>query len=70
VPRRRRRGAISGRANRAIGDTGLPLTVARDGQAHANGTRAAIFFEAVRSCGFHDHLDPTGVAGRIEVRIE
>jgi hypothetical protein len=27
-------------------------------------------FEAVRSCGFHDHLDPTGVTGRIEVRIE
>jgi plastocyanin len=27
-------------------------------------------FEAVRSCGYHDHLDPTGVVGRIEVRIE
>jgi plastocyanin len=27
-------------------------------------------FEAVRSCGYHDHLDPTGVTGRIEVRIE
>jgi hypothetical protein len=27
-------------------------------------------FEAVRSCGFHDHFDPTGVQGRIDVRIE
>jgi plastocyanin len=27
-------------------------------------------FETVRACGFHDHLDPTGVVGRIEVRIE
>jgi plastocyanin len=27
-------------------------------------------FEAVRDCGFHDHLDPTGATGRIQVRIE
>jgi plastocyanin len=27
-------------------------------------------FEKVVSCGFHDHLDPTGVFGRIDVRIE
>lgn len=27
-------------------------------------------FEAVGNCGFHDHLDPTGVTGRVEVRIE
>lgn len=32
--------------------------------------RDSSIFEAVRYCGFHDHLDPTGVAGRIEVRIE
>ena len=32
--------------------------------------RDSSIFEAVRSCGFHDHLDPTGVTGRIEVRIE
>jgi hypothetical protein len=27
-------------------------------------------FERVRTCGFHDHLDPAGVTGRIDVRIE
>lgn len=32
--------------------------------------RESAVFEGVRSCGFHDHLDPTGVTGRIEVRIE
>jgi hypothetical protein len=32
--------------------------------------RESAIFERVRSCGFHDHLDPTGVTGRIEVRIE
>lgn len=27
-------------------------------------------FENVRDCGFHDHLNPTSVTGRVEVRIE
>jgi plastocyanin len=27
-------------------------------------------FEAVSSCGFHDHLDPASLVGRIEIRIE
>lgn len=27
-------------------------------------------FESVRDCGFHDHLNPTTVTGRVEVRIE
>lgn len=27
-------------------------------------------FEKVWFCGFHDHLDPTGISGRIDVRIE
>jgi hypothetical protein len=27
-------------------------------------------FESVRTCGFHDHFDPTGVRGRLDVRIE
>ena len=27
-------------------------------------------FEKVRLCGFHGHLDPTGVFGRIDDRIE
>jgi hypothetical protein len=32
--------------------------------------RDSAVFEAVRGCGFHDHLDPAGVTGRIEVRLE
>lgn len=32
--------------------------------------RESAVFENARSCGFHDHLDHTGIAGRIEVRIE
>jgi hypothetical protein len=27
-------------------------------------------FESVRTCGFHDHCDPAGFRGRIDVRIE
>ena len=27
-------------------------------------------FETVRTCGFHDHLDPGRLTGRIEIRIE
>jgi hypothetical protein len=34
------------------------------------GERESAVFEGVGSCGCHDHLDPTGVTGRIEVRIE
>jgi hypothetical protein len=36
----------------------------------AGAERESAVFEGVRSCGFHDHLDPSGVTGRIEVRIE
>jgi hypothetical protein len=32
--------------------------------------RESAIFEVARDCGFHDHLDQTGVFGRIEVRIE
>ena len=32
--------------------------------------RASAVFEVVKDCGFHDHLDQTGVFGRIDVRIE
>ena len=32
--------------------------------------RESAIFESVRDCGFHDHFDPTGVTGRIHVRIE
>lgn len=32
--------------------------------------RESAVFESARSCGFHDHLDHTGLTGRIEVRIE
>jgi plastocyanin len=32
--------------------------------------RESSVFEAVRTCGFHDHLDHTGLSGRIDVRID
>ena len=32
--------------------------------------RESSIFEAVRTCGFHDHGDPTGLFGRIDVRVE
>jgi plastocyanin len=32
--------------------------------------RESAIFEATRTCGWHDHLDPTGLVGRIDVRIE
>ena len=42
----------------------------RVGRLEPGGQRESAVFERVRTCGFHDHLDPTGVTGRIEVRIE
>jgi len=32
--------------------------------------RDSAVFETARTCGFHDHLDHTGLAGRVDVRIE
>ncbi len=32
--------------------------------------RETAIFEAVRDCGFHDHLNPTTMTGTVEVRIE
>jgi len=33
-------------------------------------SRDSAIFESARTCGFHDHLDHTGLSGRVDVRIE